>query len=239
MRDFLEYRRSAIAEGEKGPVREYVLVPGHDPSRADALARNLATQGIEVRRAEEPIKLGDAHHSRRRLPRVERAADRRAWCATCSIRRRSSPPSSSSGRKSAADAAPDRSDLRHHRRGACRCSSTWSWSTSPAAIAAKARAVPSQSYARRRRRAPLAAGKVGYLMPWGCRGRGAHRPTRCAQGIRMHSVGGAFTLGGRRYPIGTALIRTAGNPADLHGAAGGAGREARRRGGADRLGLGR
>ena len=57
MRDFLEYRRSAVAEGEKGPIREYVLVPGQDPSRADLLARNLATQGIEVRRAEEPIKL--------------------------------------------------------------------------------------------------------------------------------------------------------------------------------------
>src|SRR5688572_19858490 len=57
MREYLEYRRSAIAEGEKGPIRDYVLVPGHDPSRADALAKNLATQGIEVRRAEEPIKL--------------------------------------------------------------------------------------------------------------------------------------------------------------------------------------
>ena len=36
------------------------------------------------------------------------------------------------------------------------------------------------------------------------------------QGLRVESVGGAFTLGGRRYPIGTALVRTAGNPADLH-----------------------
>jgi hypothetical protein len=57
MREYLEYRRSAVAEGEKGPIREYVLVPGQDASRAELLARNLATQGIEVRRAEEPIKL--------------------------------------------------------------------------------------------------------------------------------------------------------------------------------------
>ncbi|MGH9220956.1 MAG: M14 family zinc carboxypeptidase, partial [Vicinamibacterales bacterium] len=27
MRDYLEYRRTAIAEGEKGPIREYVIVP--------------------------------------------------------------------------------------------------------------------------------------------------------------------------------------------------------------------
>ncbi|MBL7590295.1 hypothetical protein, partial [Escherichia coli] len=51
LRDFFEYRRTAVAEGEKGSVREYLIVPGHDPSRADLLARNLATQGIEVRRA--------------------------------------------------------------------------------------------------------------------------------------------------------------------------------------------
>ena len=60
VRDFLDYRRSAVTEGEKGAVREYVLVPGHDPSRADLLARNLATQGIEVRRAEEPFTVGIA-----------------------------------------------------------------------------------------------------------------------------------------------------------------------------------
>jgi hypothetical protein len=58
VREFYDYRRSAVAEGEKGRVREYVLVPGHDPTRADALARNLATQGIELRRAEESFPVG-------------------------------------------------------------------------------------------------------------------------------------------------------------------------------------
>ena len=58
MRDYLEYRRSAVAEGEKGPIREYVIVPGQDRvPRRRCWRSNLATQGIEVRRAEEPIKL--------------------------------------------------------------------------------------------------------------------------------------------------------------------------------------
>jgi hypothetical protein len=35
-------------------------------------------------------------------------------------------------------------------------------------------------------------------------------------GIRMTNVGGAFTLNGRQYPLGTTVIRVAGNPADLH-----------------------
>src|SRR5688572_1958332 len=58
VREFLEYRRGAVSEGERGAVREYVIVPGHDPSRARLLARTLVTQGIEVRRADEPIRVG-------------------------------------------------------------------------------------------------------------------------------------------------------------------------------------
>ncbi len=58
LRDFFEYRRTAIDEGERGDVREYIIVPGHDPSRALRLARHLVTQGIDVRRAEESRRRG-------------------------------------------------------------------------------------------------------------------------------------------------------------------------------------
>ncbi len=58
LRDFVDYRRTAIAEGETGPVKEYVLTPGADPSRAARLARLLATQGFDVRRADAAFKVG-------------------------------------------------------------------------------------------------------------------------------------------------------------------------------------
>ena len=58
LRDFYDYRRTAISEGETGPVREYLLVPGGDPSRAERLARLLDSQGIEVSRAVEPFRVG-------------------------------------------------------------------------------------------------------------------------------------------------------------------------------------
>jgi hypothetical protein len=60
----------------------------------------------------------------------------------------------------------------------------------------------------------VAPGKVGYVVPWGSAAAGLAADA-LAQGIRVHSVGGAFALNGRRYRIGTALIRNAGNPADL------------------------
>lgn len=43
-------RREAARLGREGPVRAYVLVPGRDPGRADALAALLRAQGIEVLR---------------------------------------------------------------------------------------------------------------------------------------------------------------------------------------------
>ena len=50
VKDFYEYRASAIALGRDGPVRDYVLLPGATPARTARLARLLVNNGIEVRR---------------------------------------------------------------------------------------------------------------------------------------------------------------------------------------------
>ena len=90
LRDFLQYRQSAIAEGESGPVREYLLPPGADPSRTVRLAELLVSQGFDVRRAEDAITVGKTV-----LPAgtyvVPLATSRPAgWCATsCSPTSRS------------------------------------------------------------------------------------------------------------------------------------------------------
>ena len=57
LREYLDFRRGAIALGQKG-TREYVLAPGKDPSRAARLARLLTAQGIQVKRAEEAFQAG-------------------------------------------------------------------------------------------------------------------------------------------------------------------------------------
>jgi hypothetical protein len=86
--------------------------------------------------------------------------------------------------------------------------------TSASAISVKSTSVPSQ-YDVQMPAPPLPAGKVGYLMPWGSAAVSLSADAM-RQGIRVSSVGGAFTQNGRRYPIGTAFIRNAGNPADLN-----------------------
>ncbi|MGE0811927.1 MAG: M14 metallopeptidase family protein [Vicinamibacterales bacterium] len=211
VRDFIEFRRSAAAEGEKAAVREYVLLPGHDPSRAAALARNLATQGIEVRRAAEALTIGA-----RKVP------------AGAYVVSNAQPAARLVRNLLDADTKQDaafiaRQEERRQRRQPDQIYDITAWSlplmfdvvvvTSPAPITAKADPVPAAYEAPPAART-VGPAAVGYLVPWGAAGA-ALTVEAVAGGLRVHSVGGTFTLGGRTYPIGTALIRTAGNPADL------------------------
>ena len=102
LRDFYDYRRSAVSEGETGPVREYLLVPGADPSRAERLARLLADaghRGVARRRA---VPARHAHAPGRHVGRAGGAAVRAPACATCSTARSCSPRRSSRSRIAAA-----------------------------------------------------------------------------------------------------------------------------------------
>ena len=212
LREFLDYRRSAVSEGEKSASREYLLVPGADPSRADKLARNLATQGIEVRRAEEAFKVGS-----RQLP------------AGTYIVSHAQP----SGRliRNLLDPSTEqpaefikKQEERRAKRLNDQIYDITAWNlpmlydvdlvTSPTVVNVRSSNVPMAYDAAPPARA-FAPSTVAYLMPWGS-GAAALAAEALRDGIRMHSVGGAFTLNGRRFPLGTVVIRTPGNPADLH-----------------------
>jgi Zinc carboxypeptidase len=211
LREYLDFRLSAVAEGEKGPVREYVLVPGHDPTRAAALARNLATQGIAVRRAEEPFTVGT-----RKVPAGAYLVSH-AQPAGRLVRNLLDLDT----RQDAAFIA--RQEERRKRRQPDQIYDITAWSlpllydvevaTSPTALAVRSTPVPTAYDAQPPART-VGPAKVGYLVPWGA-AAAALTVDAVGQGLRVHNVGGAFSLGGRSYPIGTALVRTAGNPADL------------------------
>jgi hypothetical protein len=212
LREFYEYRRTAVSEGEKSASREYVLVPGQDPSRADLLARNLATQGIEVRRADQAFNVG-----KRQIP------------AGAYLVSHAQP----TGRliRNLLDAKTDQPEdfiKRQEERRAKRLNdqiydiTAWNLPmlydvelvTSPSAINVRSSAVP-MAYDAPPAPRTFAQSKVAYLMPWGS-AAAALAAEALRENIRMHSVGGAFTLNGRQFPLGTVVIRVAGNPADLH-----------------------
>jgi hypothetical protein len=212
LRDFVEYRRTAIAEGEKGMVREYVLTPGHDPSRADRLARSLATQGIDVRRADQAFKVGS-----RELPAGSYLVSNAQPSAR--LLRNLLDPQTEQPK-----AFIERQEERRARRQPDEIYDITAWSlpllydveliTSPAAITVPATPVP-MTYDAPPSPRPFAQAKAAYVMPWGT-GAAALTAEGLQQGLRVHSVGGEFTMNARRYPIGTALFRVADNPDDLH-----------------------
>src|SRR5690606_7341054 len=48
LRDFLEYRRSAIEAGERGATRAWVIPQGHDRARTRKFVELLQAQGFDV-----------------------------------------------------------------------------------------------------------------------------------------------------------------------------------------------
>lgn len=54
--NFYKYQQTAIEEGQRDPVKEYILPYKGDTSAVDKLARLLATHGIEVKRAADPFR---------------------------------------------------------------------------------------------------------------------------------------------------------------------------------------
>jgi Zinc carboxypeptidase len=61
LRDFYQYKKTAIDEGQREAMKQVVLLPGRDESRAAVLVNVLRMQRIEVHRTTAPIKLTKAH----------------------------------------------------------------------------------------------------------------------------------------------------------------------------------
>ncbi len=209
LRDYHAFRREAVEEGRRGPS-EYVLHSAHDPGRAERLARVLAMNGIRVHEADGPVTVGG-----RALPERGTYIVPLAQPAQRLARNLLDP-------HVAMDTAFVRRQIeRRSRREPDEIYDLTSWSQSllwdvEAILAQRptgALGAPVDPAAERPATV-LPEAVVGYLMPWGTSAAGAVVEA-LREGIRVRSVGGAFMLGGRRYGIGTALVRTAENGPDL------------------------
>ncbi len=209
LQDFAEYRRSALTEGEKAGVRDYVLVPGTDPGLAARLADNLLRQGIEVRRTEEPFDIGS-----RRIPAGSYLVS-------------TNQPSSRLVRNLLEFEVPQpeafvrEQDRRRKKRMGDQIYDLTAWSLplvfdvevikSPTNISAKAHPI---ALSDKPNDAPLPAAKVAYVLPWGT-GAASTIAEALRAGIRVRQASRPFTAGGRTYGTGTAIVRVAENANDL------------------------
>ncbi|MXX55184.1 MAG: hypothetical protein F4Z44_05280 [Gemmatimonadetes bacterium] len=209
LRDYLAFRREGVAAGQSGPA-EIVLHSAHDPGMAERLAMMLVENGVEVFRASGPVTVRDRTLSAgssfivpldqpmhgfihnlldAHVPMAEEFVQRQ-------IERR-------------ANRQPDEIyDL-----------TAWSqsllWDVEAIETdATGARGQPVTGVVTLEAPPALPEAVVGYLIPWGTNAAAAVVEA-LREGIRVRAAGAEFTLEGRRYGTGTAIVRVAENGPDL------------------------
>jgi hypothetical protein len=209
LRDFLDYRRTAIKLGQSG-TREYVIPPGQDASRLARLGEILRQQGIDVKRAEEPVTI-----VKRQLPAGTLIVPL-AQPAGRLVRNLLDPDVKLD------DAFLKEQDRRRRERLPDQIYDVTAWSL-PLAFDLEVIASERPTTAKTIEMSdatfpaipPPAAGTVGLLMPWGS-GAAATAAEALRAGVRILSADEGFTHGKRQYPAGTGFIRLSENtPANV------------------------
>lgn len=212
--DFLAFRRAAVADGERGPRRAWALLPGADPERAARLGRLLAAQGAVVERLEEQAALGA-----RTLPAGTRIVPL-AQPAGRLVRNLLDPEAPMPA------AFVKEQERRRDKRLPDQIYDVTSWNLpllwDVEAVAVErplpartkpveaAPGVPQPYEPAAPAGASLPPAQVGYLVPWTSAGAAAVVEALQA-GLRVRYAHLPFTLGGRRYAHGTAILRGAEN----------------------------
>jgi hypothetical protein len=215
LRDYLAFRRDGMRGSDRGPS-EYVLT-SQDPGMAGRLAQLLVHNGVDVFAANGTVRVGT-----RTVP------------ASGTYIVPLTQPASRMARMLLDTHVPmdtafiQRQIERRARRERDEIYDVTAWSQSllwdvevlaaDRPTGARGAAVAFEEFPESRgtpwgAEAPPAA-KVAYLMPWGVNAAQA-AAMALRQGIRIRSAGGDFTLGGRHYGVGTAIIRVAENGSDL------------------------
>jgi hypothetical protein len=209
LRDYHGFRREGIEMGRQGPA-EYVLHSAADAGMAERLARMLVRNGIDVREASGPVRVAGRTLPARGTYIVPLAQPTHRFARNLL------------DTHVAMDTAfVQRQIERRARREADEIYDLTAWSQSllwdveailaerPTGAAGAPVTAEREAEAR-----VLPPAIVGYLLPWGA-STAAAVVEALREGIRVRTVGGPFTLGGRRYGIGTAHVRTADNGPDL------------------------
>jgi hypothetical protein len=221
--DFHRIRSAAVAEGEFGEVREYYLVPGADPSAADALVTLLLDQGIEVDRTIAPFT-----HRAVREHDSDTLQSRKFGAGTYRISL--AQPSKHLVKtllEKHAEMASDFVDEQKERLADYRGHQIYDitgWSLPLTFGVACYRGETVVDVEVERMTAPPARNggieddrraKVAYLVPW-TSASSAHLLARLLRaGIRVLQTDESFTIGGTEYPAGSLVVKVHDNERDV------------------------
>ena len=216
LNDFVAFRKSAVDEGG---AREYVLIPGPDPSRARRLASLLAAQGVEVFRADDA-----AGTPALAKPGPTRAAAG-AYPAGSYIIPIGQPTSRLIRNLLDPEVPMDPEFLKKQEERRARLLpdqfydiTTWNlpalFDVDCVLSEGKLSGKRSRFDAEKMEAPEVKPATVAYLIPWGSAAATAMAEA-ARLGVLVRSADDPFSLAGRRYGIGTAVIRVAENPTTL------------------------
>ena len=209
--DFHQYRASAIEEGAKEPVKEYILPRGRDASATDKLAAILEEQGVEVLRATAAFRSGG-----------------REYPAGTYVVRMAQPAMRLIHTLLDAQTAMDErflkaEETRRQMKQRSEIYDVTAWSLpllfNVEAVASGAVA-EGRFEAARPERIPAgelhgAAATVAYVSPWGSEAAGRLLAAALRRNLKVASGDRSFSLAGRSYPAGSLIFKVHDNPADL------------------------
>jgi putative intracellular protease/amidase len=209
--DFYHYRVTAVEEGGREAVREYILPRGRDFSATDKLAAILAEQGVEVRRATAPFRAGD-----------------RQYGAGTYLVSAAQPAKRLIRNLLDTSVAMDEKFLkaeeeRRRRKLRTEIYDVTAWSLPLMFnVECVARAEASQGSFEAVRPARVPPGKllaqnasVAWLVPWGNQAAGRLLAAALREDLKVLSSDKPFTLNGTEFPSGTLIFKVQDNPAGL------------------------
>jgi hypothetical protein len=209
--DFYQYRATAVEEGRKEAIKEYILPRGRDAAATDKLAGILMEHGIEVNRAKAAFQAGGREYA------TGTYVVPMAQPAKRLIRTLLDPETKMDEKFVAAEEA--RRKLK--QRTEIYDVTAWSLpllfnveavardtvSTGSFEPAKPGRIVPGEMHG--------SGASVAYLVPWGSEAAGRLMAAALRQDLKIDSSDRPFTQGGVAFPAGSLIFKVGVNPGDL------------------------
>lgn len=211
LQDFYDYRKTAVEEGQKEEMKEYVLARRGDVSNVDKLAHVLAMQGIEVLQAKTPFSAG--------------GKDFPVGSYRISL---AQPMKRMAKNYLATDISMEKDFLAEQERRRKRKLrdeiydvTSWSMPLLYGVESVAVAAINSGEFLKIGADVPpgrIEGGKpaVAYLVPWGQAASARLLTAMLREGLVVHSTDKAFTQNGRKFPAGTLIVQVKQNPANVH-----------------------
>ena len=209
--DFYKYRVTAIEEGSKEPIKEYILPRSRDASATDKLAGILLEHGAEVKRATAPFRAGERDYPAGTYVVPMAQPSKRL------IRNLLDPQTSMDDKFIAAE------EVRRKLKERTEIYDVTAWSL-PLLFNVEAVANNAVAQGNFEMAKPVlvlpgelheANATVAFLAPWGSEAAGRLLAAALRQDLKVFSSDKPFTQSGTKFPAGPLIFKVAGNPADL------------------------